>query len=353
MSPACSSAPLSPAPASTQTSLISSSPEVLEDGAQIAVLARCRRRARRALRPRAARARPGSSSARVVSTSTSPGSESVFARGGVFSRASMTTRSGCLMPSDAAMPASSRRASSDGSSSTIVPLPVSTALERARQRCTSRARGGARDPLARRRSRARCGRRGSRRACCAHTAPAPHAREEAAIQRLGRALHDAAFDGDAGSRELLGAAAVDARVRIVRRKHHARDFSFDQRFRARARSARVAARLERHVGRRAARGGARRRSATRSACGPPAGAVQPVADDAPSLTSTQPTADSAPCRRARSPRVAAHGPCARDRSRRPCGQSALLLAFSSAGSSDICSRLSSRLGSDCRRSISC
>ena len=119
------------------------------------------------------------------------------------------------------MPASSRRASSDGSSSTIVPLPVSTALERARQRCTSRARAllVIHWLVAVRERRAAVEAHGE---LAAHVRqPAPHAREETAIQRLGGALHDAAFDGDAGRRELLRAAAVDARIRIVRREHDA------------------------------------------------------------------------------------------------------------------------------------
>ena len=202
----------------------------------------------------------------------------------------MTTRSGCLMPSDAAIWASSRRASSDGSSSTIVPLPVSTALERARQRCTSRARGGARDPLALavRERRAAVEAHGELAAHVRHAAP--HAREEAAIQRLGRALHDAAFDCDARRRELGGAAAVDARIRIVAGEHHARHSGFEQRFGARARSARVAARLERHVGRRAARGGAGRLQRDDFRVRPARRRRPTLPTTRASLTSTQPTA---------------------------------------------------------------
>ncbi len=127
--PSASNAPLSRAPASTQTSFTSRRPSSantsVRDNAplpgQLMTVA-----------PRAARAAAFSASSLWVNTSTSPGSPRVRACSGSRSAASRMTRTGWTHS-----PPLGGRALSDGSSASTVPMPVSTALARARQRCTS------------------------------------------------------------------------------------------------------------------------------------------------------------------------------------------------------------------------
>ena len=185
------------------------------------------------------------------------------------------------MPIAPSMPASSRRASSDGSSSTIGAAARQHGARASAPAVHIGPCGSAGDPFAGtvRERRAAIETHGELAANVRQTRP--HAREEAAVQRLGRAFHDAAFDGDARRNELSGAAAVDAWIRIVPCVDDARDTGFDQRLRARPGAPRVAARLERHVSGRAAGGGTGRRQRNDLGVGA-AGRRRPTrADDAP------------------------------------------------------------------------
>src|SRR5690606_36216068 len=67
------------------------------------------------------------------------------------------------------------------------------------------------------------------------------------VQLLGRRFEHAALDVDPGRFELADAAAPDARIRIARGAHDARDAGLDERGRAGPGSTDMAAGLERDV----------------------------------------------------------------------------------------------------------
>src|SRR5579864_4236218 len=132
------SAPARVAPASTCSSLISSSPSrssAMKRGTRPASAGRVSMRAPWAASAAACASHRGSAVGRVLRISTSPGTVNKRASGGVRSVLSSTTRSGWRRPGPSA--ASASLTSSRGSSASTVPTPVSTAELRARHCCTS------------------------------------------------------------------------------------------------------------------------------------------------------------------------------------------------------------------------
>ena len=134
--PSASSAPASVGPASTCTSLTSRRPSSARVSRRLAWPASLPTSCTSA--PVASRASRRSGSSSVVTTSTGPGSDSMRAVAGICSQVSTTTRNGCGTGSALPSAAASRRRLSCGSSASTVPMPVSTASARPRQRCTSR-----------------------------------------------------------------------------------------------------------------------------------------------------------------------------------------------------------------------
>ena len=251
---------------------------------------------------RSGAARAGSSSEHRIRAL--PGGARMRAVGGVRSLESSTTRSGWrTVPG--------RRTSSRGSSARTVPLPVITADERARRRCTSVAGRLAGDPLA---LAARQGRRAVEAGgeLDAHPGPAArHARHEPGVELARLALEHAALDRDAGRGEARDAAAVapSGSGRASRRR----------RGRCRPRPAR---RRRAACGRGASRVRASRRPSRRAPPRRPRPARRPP-------RAARPRAGASPRRRrarpgrARSRRAdsgpSCRGPGARARARAPCG----------------------------------
>ena len=150
------------------------------------------------------------------------------------------------------MPGSSSRAVNAGSSWRTVPLPVRTAPERARQRCTS-CRASV--PVIQRLVPFASAVRPSRLAAILLRTQGRERRMRVKNPRFNSSclgFEEAAVDADARGLELAAAAARE-RIRIAHRVHDARDTGLDQRPRARPRAPLMATRLQRHVRGRASR----------------------------------------------------------------------------------------------------